>query len=60
MKNKYHRTLVKSAVLSAALGGTIAYAGPVEMAPPPAPIEATDVVSGSLNLDFYSHFILLR
>lgn len=57
MKNKYHRTLVQSAVLTAALGGSIAYAGPVEMAPPPAPIEDNDVVSGSLNLDFYSHFV---
>ncbi len=56
MKNKYHRTLVQSAVLSAALGGTAVFAGPVEMAPAPAPMETPDVVSGSFNLDFYSHF----
>jgi len=56
MKNKYHRTLVQSAVLSAALAGTVAYAGPVEMTPAPTPIMDEDVVSGSLNLDFNSHF----
>lgn len=56
MKNKYHRTLVQSVVLSAALGGTVAYAGPVEMTTPPAPAPLEDVVSGSLNLDFNSHF----
>ena len=56
MKNKYHRTLVQSSVLAAALGGTAAYAGPVEMTTPPTPAPTEDVVSGSLNLDFNSHF----
>jgi len=56
MKNKYHRTLVQSAVLSAALGGTAAYAGSVEMTVPAAPTPMEDVVSGSLNLDYTSHF----
>lgn len=35
MKNKYHLTLVQAAVLSAAMGGSAAYAGPVEVAPSP-------------------------
>lgn len=56
MKNKYHRTLVQYAAFSAALAGNAAYAGPVEMTPAPAPAPLEDVVSGSLNLDFNSHF----
>jgi hypothetical protein len=56
MKNKYHRTLVQSVVLSSALVGTAVYAGPVEMTTPPAPTPMEDVVSGVLNLDFTSHF----
>ncbi len=57
MKNNYQRLLVKSAALSVALAGSAAYAGPVEMTVPPAPMETADVVTGSLKLDFYSHFI---
>ena len=57
MKNKYHRTLVQSAVLSAALGGTAAYAGSVETITPPATAPMEDVISGVLKLDFNSHFV---
>jgi len=57
MKNKYHRTLVLSAVLSAALGGTAAYAGSVETITPPVTAPMEDVVSGVLKLDFNSHFV---
>jgi len=57
MKNKYHRTLVQTAVISAALGGTAAYAGSVETITPPATAPMEDVISGVLKLDFNSHFI---
>lgn len=58
MKNNYHRTLLRSTVLSAAIAGSAAYAGPVDIAPASAPIEVEteDVVSGSFNLDYNSHF----
>lgn len=59
MKNNYQRAFLRSAVASAAIAGTAAYAGPVEMTtmPAPAPAPMEDVITGSLNLDFYSHFI---
>ncbi|MGJ8634159.1 MAG: hypothetical protein ACSHX7_09590 [Luteolibacter sp.] len=58
MKNKYQRAIIKSAVLAAALGSGIAYAGVEEIpAPPIEEAPADDVVSGSLSLDANSHFM---
>ncbi|MDP4623653.1 MAG: hypothetical protein NWT08_00805 [Akkermansiaceae bacterium] len=58
MKNKYQRTLIQSAVLATGLGSGIALAGPIEVEPAPEMEVATeDVVSGSLSLDFNSHFV---
>ncbi len=59
MKNKYHhRNLVKATVITAAVAGSVALAG-TEIMAPPAPIEEAEesIVSGSLNLDFNSHFV---
>ncbi|MFD2257804.1 hypothetical protein ACFSSA_14070 [Luteolibacter algae] len=57
MKNQYHRNFLQSAVFTAALSGSVALAGPMESAPAaPMEIADTDVVSGSFNLDFNSHF----
>lgn len=57
MKNKYYRYLLHSVVFASVLGGSIAYAGTSEMAPAhPVEAPAKDVVSGTFNLDFNSHF----
>ncbi|MEP2775557.1 MAG: hypothetical protein ABJQ29_03700 [Luteolibacter sp.] len=57
MKNNYQRKLIQSAVISTVLGSGIALAGPVEVTPaPPIEVPSEDVVSGSFNLDYNSHF----
>lgn len=57
MKNKYHRKLIQSVVSTAALGATIAYAGPIETTAAPITVPSEeDFISGSLNFDYSSHF----
>lgn len=57
MKNNHQCKLVQAAVFATGLGSGLAVAGPIEITPePPAEVASDDVVSGSLNLDFNSHF----
>ncbi|WP_411827727.1 hypothetical protein [Luteolibacter sp. AS25] len=57
MKNNYYRNILGTAAVTAALSGATAIAG-TEMTPaPPMEMPSEDVISGTLSLDFNSHFI---
>ncbi len=59
MKSKHFRNLLGAPLLAAALASGTATAGVEEMTMAPAPIAAPadDIISGTLSLDFNSHFV---
>lgn len=57
MKNNYNRLLLQSAAFTTLICSSAAYAGSVELTPSPVSAPIDDVVSGTLKLDFNSHFI---
>ncbi len=57
MKSKYHNRMFRSSLLALAMATGAASAGTTETLMAPAPAPAEDVVSGTLSLDFNSHFV---
>ncbi len=58
MKTPVNAIVLKSALLASLLGTAVSHAGdPVPPAPAPTMTEAEDNFSGTLNLDYNSHFI---